>query len=286
MPLTKTPLRYPGGKSKLYNFMINLLQHNQLTNCIYVEPFVGGAGLALALLLNGKVREIVINDFDYSIYAFWYCVLNRTDELVGAIAEIPVTIDEWLKQREIQKEPEQHDIFEVAMSTFFLNRVNRSGIIKGGVIGGLQQTGNYKLDCRFNKKNLIAKIRIISDMKEKIRLYNMDVKDFIPNVINGLADDSLIYFDPPYILQGSNLYCNFFTKQDHEALSELIKNVRLPWVLTYDNEPIVYDMYKEFEIQEINLKYSAGSKRGGIELMVFSKTISPLITNKIEITKA
>jgi DNA adenine methylase len=273
MPITETPLRYPGGKSRLFNFVDRLLSDNDMFNCTYVEPFAGGAGLALSLLFKGKVKEIVINDLDYCIFSFWYCVLNRTTELVGAINEISVTINEWLKQREIQNNPQGYDIFQVALSTFFLNRVNRSGIIKGGVIGGLEQKGKYKLDCRFNKVDLISKIERISQSKSRIKLYNMDVKDFIPKVINKLGKNTFIYFDPPYIVQGSNLYYNFFREEDHLSLSKQIIGVELPWILTYDNEDIIYSMYKGHTISELELSYSAGTRRKGKELIVYSKRV-------------
>lgn len=274
MPITQTPLRYPGGKSKLYKFMARLIEYNALSGCVYVEPFAGGAGLALSLLIKGNVREIIINDLDYSIFAFWYCTINNTDELINCIDKIPITIDEWLKQRDIQKNPFKHGLLDVALSTLFLNRTNRSGIIKGGVIGGIGQNGNYKLDSRFNKEDLIRKIKVIASMKDKIKLYNLDIFNFIPSVINNLPNDTLIYFDPPYIAQGSNLYCNSFTKQDHKKLSDLIKNISVPWVLTYDDQRIVYEMYKGFEINKININYSAGRKRIGNELMVCSKNIT------------
>ena len=280
MPLTCTPLRYPGGKSKLYDFVVRLLRHNQLHGCTYVEPFAGGAGLALSLLQKGHVREIIINDLDYAIYAFWHCVLNETEDFVSAINEIPVTVNEWVKQREIQKEPHEHGIFKIGLSTFFLNRVNRSGIIKGGVIGGLNQDGQYKLDCRFNKKDLIEKIKRVSSMKDRIRLGNLDVVEFVPAVINHLSYHSLIYFDPPYIVQGSNLYYNYYNQEDHKALSALIKEVQQPWILTYDNEPLVYDVYGGYEISQLLLTYSAGSKRSGTELVVYGNKILPLDSNK------
>ncbi|MDN5302392.1 MAG: adenine methylase [Thermoanaerobacteraceae bacterium] len=275
MPITHTPLRYPGGKSKLYNYTVKLLEHNNIYDCIYVEPFAGGAGLALSLLIKGNVKSIVINDSDYSIFAFWFCALNKTDELVDYIDRISITIDEWLKQREIQREPHKYDLIDVAISTLFLNRTNRSGIIKGGVIGGINQNGKYKLNSRFNKKDIIRKIKLIAALRNKIQLYNLDIFDFIPNVINNLPDNAFIYFDPPYIVQGSNLYCNYFTEKDHKDLSKLIKNISVPWFLTYDNQCIVHKMYEGFKIKEIDINYSAGRKRMGKELMVFSNNIVP-----------
>jgi len=274
MPITYTPLRYPGGKSKLYKYILEILNHNRLNDCIYVEPFVGGAGLALSLLFRGNVRRIIINDYDYSIYTFWYCVINQTDLLIKAIENTAVTVDEWYKQQEIQREPQKHDIFDVAFSTFFLNRVNRSGIIKGGVIGGINQKGKYKIDCRFNKSNLIYKIKKISAYKEKITLYNLDAKKLINSVLDSLPDDSFIYFDPPYIKQGNNLYCNYYTKEDHIMLSHSIKGLDSHWVLTYDDDPLVYEMYEGYYKKKIYLTYSTGTKKMGTELMIFSNKTS------------
>lgn len=270
MPITKTPLRYPGGKSKLYNYMSEILKRNGLTSCVYVEPFAGGAGLALSLLFNNIVEEIVINDLDLSVYSFWDCVLNYTDKFIEEINKIPVTITEWKKQREIQKYPDNYSKFDLGLSTFYLNRVNRSGILKGGVIGGVKQDGKYKMDCRFNKKDLIDKISRIASKRKKIKLFNMDVKYFIPEVIDDLPANAFIYFDPPYIAQGGNLYCNYFNRQDHKDLSNLIKDVRLPWVLTYDTEPVIYNLYEGYQINTINLRYSAACKRVGTELVIFS----------------
>jgi DNA adenine methylase len=286
MPATHTPLRYPGGKTKLYSYLLQLLQQNSLTDCSYVEPFAGGAGLALALLLKGNVKEIILNDYDYSIYSFWYCILNQTGQFIDAIEKIPVTIEEWYRQREVQKEPNKHDMFTLAISTFFLNRVNRSGIIKGGVIGGMDQTGVFKLDCRFNKKGLINKVQKIAVYKEQIRLYNLDAKAFISDVVMGLpVNNTFIYFDPPYIIQGSNLYCNFFVEEDHRELCTYIKQVPHHWILTYDNEPIVYEMYSDYKKSEFNLKYSAGPKKDGKEIIVYNKNVTSLSFESTSLSK-
>jgi DNA adenine methylase len=276
MPITNTPLRYPGGKSRLQTCIAELLQVNQLLGCTYIEPFAGGCGLALSLLFKGVVKRIIINDFDYCIFAFWYCVLNQTDQLLEALQRVPVTIDEWHRQREVQKEPHKHSVLDVALSTLFLNRTNRSGILKGGVIGGIEQKGRYKLDCRFNKRDLTAKIRRIASWKDEIELHNMDAMDLIPTVIANQKGDTLVYLDPPYITQGNALYCNSFDEQGHIDLSTAIKEMHHPWVLTYDKEPMVYRMYEGFIIREMSLTYSAGSKRKGIELMVFANNIRPV----------
>lgn len=273
VPATNTPLRYPGGKSRLYDFLVKLLECNGLTDCVYVEPFAGGAGLALSLLLRGNVREVLINDLDYSIYSFWHCVLNEPEQLISGIERVPLTVEEWTRQREIQRNPQDYSMNEVALSTLYLNRTNRSGIIKGGVIGGKAQSGAYKLDCRFNKNTTIRKIRRIAELRDRIRLYNMCVKDFIPQVVSTMGSNTLLYLDPPYIAKGSHLYCNYFVEKDHRDLGALAKGLHVPWILTYDVQPIVYEIYDGFRISEVSLTYTAGSKRVGKELMVCSPSL-------------
>ena len=115
-----------------------------------MEPYSGGASVALFLLLEGFVNKITINDKDRAIYAFWYCVLNKTKDLCDKIERTEITIAEWRKQKEIQTKKEKADLLELGFSTFFLNRTNRSGIINGGMIGGVEQNGDYLIDCRFN----------------------------------------------------------------------------------------------------------------------------------------
>ncbi|EAG9469847.1 DNA adenine methylase, partial [Listeria monocytogenes] len=176
--MNPSPLRYPGGKHKMYKYIKKLVAVNDIDT--YIEPFCGGSGLALELLLSKDVNRIIINDYDYSIYCFWKSVLDYTDELIDMINSSEVTIEEWFRQKEIRKDIYDHSVVEVGFSTLFLNRTNRSGIIdKAGPIGGYQQTGNYLIDCRFNKEKLIEKILKIAQVKDKIEIYNLEALDFI-----------------------------------------------------------------------------------------------------------
>ena len=178
---TYTPLRYPGGKTQVYEFVKELIKEN---NChTYIEPYMGGAGVAMKLLLLGDVEKIIVNDYDKSIYAFWYSVLYLTEELIDKIENTNITIDEWKIQKSIQDDKENvSDILLLGFSTLFLNRTNRSGIIKAGVIGGKNQNGKYKLDCRFSKSDIINKILEISKHKKQIKLFNMDAEQFIKSI--------------------------------------------------------------------------------------------------------
>lgn len=277
---TLSPLRYPGSKNKTYNYIKYLIA---LNNCdTYIEPFVGGGSVAIKLLLNKDVKSIMINDYDKAIYAFWYSVLNHTDELIELIKNTEITIEEWHKQKEINKNKEYNDnLLEIGFSTLFLNRTNRSGILKAGVIGGLNQTGNYKLDCRFNKSSIISKIQNMAKYKKNIKLYNKDAEDFIRQNITK-TKNSLIFLDPPYYNKGPELYVNFYRKDNHISLANTIKKslYNKKWILTYDNSSEIENLYTDLNKIEYFLNYSAGKQTKGIEYMFFSNK-----TNKGQVEK-
>lgn len=273
--MNNSPLRYPGGKSRISKFVAKLIEENNIIKGNYVEPFAGGAGVALNLLFSGVVDNIFINDKDKSIYAFWYSILNDTDKFIDKIISLNVTIEEWLKQREIQKN-ENTDMFHLGFSTFFLNRTNRSGIIKGGVIGGIEQAGNWKLDVRFNKEALIKKIQRIAAYKEHIHIYNMDAVDFLNNEVIKLdINNTLIYLDPPYYAKAKQLYMNFFEHKDHVKLYDVVNKLQYLWLVSYDNQKEIKEIYKnkpELTI-EYDLRYTAGVKGSGREIMFASENL-------------
>lgn len=266
-----SPLRYPGGKNKLSAFIAKICIENGI-NGHYVEPYSGGASVALFLLLEGLVDKITINDKDRSIYAFWYSVLNHCAELCQLIKETPVTIEEWHRQKEVQKEKEKIDLLTLGFSTFFLNRTNRSGIINAGVIGGIEQSGDYLLDCRYNKPELIKRIRIIASRRSDIALYKKDAIKLIDLIQKHSQDDNVIfYFDPPYYLKASSLYLNHYRFDDHKAVSEKIQAIRnLNWVVSYDNVPAIQDLYFNCSKKEYSFTHTAYEARIGKEILFFS----------------
>lgn len=270
-----SPLRYPGGKSKLTPYILETLKLNDLYGTAYVEPFAGGCAIAWYLLLEGHVKKIYINDLDPAIHAFWYSVLYKTDALCSLIESTTVSIDEWHNQREIyQNQP--NSFLLLGFATLFLNRTNRSGIIKAGVIGGLEQKGAYKLDCRFNKKEIINRINAIANKKEQITLTNMDGAQFISEYIPDIDGKALINIDPPYYVKGKGLYQNFFDHDDHYRLYESIKRVQQPWIVTYDDTPEICGIYSEFQPQQFGLTYTAQNKYRGSEVIIHSpKLIKP-----------
>lgn len=273
MTRTASPLRYPGGKSALHNLVSEILYANRLEGGHYAEPFAGGSGLALSLLFDGVVREVHLNDVDPAIAAFWRTTLDQTTELCELIDATPVTIEEWhLQKRAYKNLHDSNDDLRLAFATLFLNRTNRSGIIKGaGVIGGLSQNGNYLLDCRFNKPDLIKRIKRISKYRHRIHFTQLDALDFLPQVEKNLPQRSLIFADPPYYGKGANLYTSYYKPEDHSILAESMMKVASPWIATYDNCPEIAEIYQRRRQYEFSVQYSAQTKRLGSELLIVSQ---------------
>lgn len=273
MSTTTTPLRYPGGKTQLTPFVIDVLKANGLCSGEYCEPFAGGAGIACSLLFGGYVTRIHINDLDPSIYAFWWSVLNETDRFCDRIETVSLSVSTWRRQRAIQR-TETRDLFALGFSTFFLNRTNRSGIIDAGVIGGLQQNGNYLIDCRFNREELARKVRRIAEHAEQIALTNLDGKELLRRINRRSNVESLLVnIDPPYFLKGRELYKNWYTAKDHALLAGVLEQLRPRWMVTYDDTPETRSLYKQHPCFTHDLYYSAQVKRIGVELLVLDRRL-------------
>ena len=271
--MNPSPLRYPGGKYKLYKYVAELVKENGCKT--YIEPFCGGAAIALELLFDGTVNNIIINDYDYTIFCFWDSVLHRTEEFVRLIENTEITLEEWHRQKAVRDNIDEHSCLEIGFSTFFLNRTNRSGIIdKAGPIGGLNQQGDYPIDCRFNKPRLISQIRKIGERERYIQIYNLEALDFIEDVILKKRK-TFIFFDPPYYSKGSGLYANFYSHGDHANLANTIVN-RLKnrrWIVTYDNVNAIKSMYAKTPSIEFELQYTLQEKRSGSEVMFFARNV-------------
>jgi DNA adenine methylase len=261
-----SPLRYPGGKSILSKWFEEIINKNFLNSYVYVEPYAGGAGAGLYLLSKGIVNNIIINDYDKRVYGFWYSILNNTEKFIKEIEKTPVNIEVWEKQKEIIKTPEKFSFFEIGFAFFYLNRTNVSGIVKGGPIGGRAQKGKYKIDVRFNKQKLIEKIKHIAFLKNKIKLVNMDALE----LLKGAQREFFLYLDPPYFNKGNQLYMNFYKSSDHEKIAKELKKLSNPWVLTYDNEEYIKNLYDWCKGYEYSLRYYAAKKHIATELVFYN----------------
>ncbi len=275
-------MRYPGGKLKVVDYVKQLMEVNDLRGGTYIEPYAGGASVALSLLFDKYAGKIKINDKDRAIYAFWYAVLNETDSLCRLINDTPVTMDVWQAQHELQKHKDEVDLLELGFSTFFLNRTNRSGILNGGVIGGKNQDGNFKMDARFNKKDLIERIEHVAEYAELIELTSMDAVALIKRYKRTPAAKTFCYLDPPYYVKGQDLYMNYYRDEDHKDIAEAIQKFKGQWIISYDAVDFISELYKDYRQKEYYLSYSAGNPSKGKEIMVYS---NDLILPEAEIVK-
>ncbi len=270
-----SPLRYPGGKTKLYRYLSFIIRHNSPIDH-YIEPYAGGAGAALALLMNQEVKEIILNDADELIYKFWLSVLNKNRYFQTKLLNTSVDLEQYQVHKSILKKKnngEKISDFRIGFATFYLNRCNRSGILKSGPIGGYNQEGEWKIDARFNKKDLVKRLEHIYDFRRQIRIYNYDALDFLKKIsdLNIDPEKSMVYLDPPYYVQGRDLYRKYYKLKDHLALKEYLKNdLKIKWILSYDDIDEIHNLYSDVRKNGIVFNHFANKAKVGKELLIFS----------------
>jgi DNA adenine methylase len=271
MAIVHSPLRYPGGKQVLSRLVAHLIRLNGCSGGTYVEPYAGGASIALSLLFGEHVERVLINDADPCIYAFWKAALFDTEKFVKLLRETPATVDEWAAQRQIYLHPKRQTTLKLGFAAFYLNRCNRSGIIaRGGPIGGQQQDGAWKIDARFNREELERRIRRIAMYRDRMVLTNCDAISLLKEEVSKLMSKRpFVYLDPPYYAKGRELYLNYYEHDDHARLAEHMKTqILYPWVMSYDNVPEIAALYREFRRVRFSLDYSARERREGTEIMI------------------
>lgn len=273
MKTFSTPLRYPGGKGKFAHFIKEIFEENLLLDGHYAEPYAGGAGVALELLFHEYASQIHINDLDVAVYSFWESAVNDTENLCRLVRDTPITMEQWYRQKQVLENMTNHSLLEIALATFFLNRTNRSGILKAGVIGGKEQAGQWKLDVRFNKDDLIKRIELIGRFQNRINVYNLDAVQFLREVIPNLPLKSLIYLDPPYYVKGAGLYRNFYNHDDHVKIGQAIEKINHPWIVSYDDNAEIRKIYNQYRLDSYFLSYTAQEKKKGSEVMIYGPSI-------------
>jgi len=267
----RTPLRYPGGKQKLAPFIADVLKTNDLVGCEYSEPYAGGAGAAMELLLDGLVSRVHLNDVSYPIYAFWASLKRFPDELCRRISRASLTIAEWQRHRAVVRAPKEHDVLELGFSTLYLNRCNRSGVLTGGLIGGLSQDGPWKMDARFPRKELTKRVEAIASRAHRIRLRNWDAERFLLEYLPGLPTGTFVYCDPPYYEKASRLYLNSYKTDDHSRIASIIqRKVRHRWMVSYDAVQPIISLYASRRSLYYALQYNAAKVYRGKEVIFFS----------------
>lgn len=272
-----TPLRYPGGKARFASLIAELMRNNCLAGGHYLEPYAGGAGVAITLLLDGVAEQIHINDADPAVAVFWRVATQQTRGLINMVANEPVTMDAWHYWRAVMLSHKPATELERGFATLFMNRTNRSGILKGGVIGGKAQTGTYKLDERFMRDELCSRLDRIGHHASAIQVYEEDAYELLLRCHRFLPIKSLVYLDPPYYVKGEGLYRNFYKHDDHVRIARLLggKRFRRPWVVSYDNADEIRNMYHYARSFTYGLNYTAQRRYTGAEVMFFSERLTP-----------
>lgn len=277
MTASYTPLRYPGGKAKLGPYLAEVLRTNRLIDGSYAEPYAGGAGAGLYLLFRGYSTELHLNDIDRGVVSFWRAILSHTEKFAKAIEKIPLTVAQWDKQKKTLRSA--HMGFELGFAFFYLNRTNRSGIMNAGVIGGREQTGEWLIDARFNRRELADRVRSVGRMKRHITVTRLDALDFIDRRTEDAPAKGLVYLDPPYFEKGQDLYPNFYSPDNHAAIAKRLHSFRQPWMMTYDDCPEIRHLYRRSTVLDSELSYSAREVRRGREVVVFGGGLRPAPAN-------
>lgn len=273
--INQSPLRYPGAKWRLEPFFYELLRRNKLFDANYVEPYAGGGSLAIALLLRGAISEIHLNDLDRGVYGFWHSIVHHSLEFKHRVRRTPLSIPQWLKQRETYRARNSADLFDVGFAAFYMNRTNRSGILDGGVIGGLNQRGSYKMDCRFNRTELARRIDQISRFRSQIHVSRHDAGKWLTRLGTTLSARSLVYLDPPYFHKARDLYMNWYQPDDHATVAKTVTTaLSTPWVVSYDDVPEVRRLYRASRRRGYLQRYSVATPRRGQEIFFFSPALA------------
>ena len=262
-----SPLRYPGSKRRLVGYIEQAILLNDLKPKLFIEPFVGGASVALQLMQDDLVEKVILMDIDPLVASFWRTVFFDTDWLIEQIETIDVTLENWYWFKEFVPETTR----QYALKCLFINRTSFSGIMEGraGPLGGRQQLSEYKIDCRFPRETLIKRVRQAAIHKDRIlAIWDCSWDEGLQRIrekqrIGSLPDKNLFfYMDPPFFEKADALYRFHFQQQDHFELRNFLLKLRDSWILSYDAAPHVETLYGDAIKSGTN-----GTKKHNVELI-------------------
>lgn len=251
-----SPLRYPGGKSKLIDYLYSMLSHEQLDT--FVEVFAGGASLGLALLDAGIIRKLILNDKDPGVYALWKTILECPQELTGRLQSIVPTHCDLSDAKELLAHSEAPTP-DLAWAFLLANRLSFSGIVKANPLGG-KNGSQEALTARWNPKAIEERILRIYSMRDRIEIHNMDACEFLETE-GYWYDRATIFVDPPYWEKGKALYTHYYEEKDHAELAEMLQNMYKSFpepdiIVTYDNHSRIREMYPLAKQKVVQRRYS------------------------------
>ena len=272
MTILLSPLRYPGSKIRVVDYMSKVLDFNGFRADILVEPFVGGGSVFLNFLANDWAKRVIIGDKDRLIFSFWKTLFGDTRYLINFIRKVNINLREFKYYKQITVNQSEYEEKKLAEACLFLNRTSYSGLLTDdvGPIGGKLQKSEYKIDCRFNRKTLIERIEEIAKFKPKVKVLPYDWERTIDYALEKSKEAKLLfYLDPPFYLKGHLLYRCYFENGEHYELSEKIKSLKFKWILSYDKGPEIRKMYSEFIKKGLAFPYSLNSSARRIETEYF-----------------
>ncbi|MGQ0709648.1 MAG: DNA adenine methylase [Rhodoferax sp.] len=237
---TRSILRYPGSKARFRDFIAKAIALNTARPQLFVEPFCGGASVSIALLEDGVVDKIAINDVDPLLSQLWSTVFSKegAEWLSKQVLKVPLTIDEWKRQKALTPESKR----DAALKCLYLNRTSFNGIIhKSGPLGGWGQK-NIQIGVRFNRQRLSDRILALSELRDKVTVGNQDWIDFCKQFSSN--ENAVFYLDPPYYHKAEQLYGHVFDEDGHEDLRNFLHGLNRLWLLSYDDAQEVRDLYK------------------------------------------
>jgi DNA adenine methylase len=279
--LIKSPLRYPGGKSKALKQIAPLVPlFNE-----YREPFVGGGSLFFYLKQEFPYRQYWINDLYQELYAFWLSSRDNNAELISIVQQWKETYSEGKELFAYLKENiKVFDLLHKAAAFFVFNRITFSGTAESG--GYSQQA----YDLRFTNSS-IERVRSIESILVNAEITNYDYQD----VINQPGNDVFIFLDPPYhSATKSSLYGkngNLHKGFDHERFAGLMQECNHNWLITYDDTPYIRSLFPFANIFSWDLKYgmrnvNKNSNNIGQELFIsnYLQELPKNLQNSLEFT--
>ncbi len=259
-----SPFRYSGAKNRLLPIIMPYLTPLLTNSSVYYEPFVGGASVALAVANTYPNIQININDKDEWIASFWQILAGDNTALIYdliSLLETPPTIELFYK---LANRPPV-SLLERAYYILFFNRTTFSGIVKrdkngnmkSSPIGGKEQKSKYKVDCRYNFPKLKEKILTINNLlHNRTQISNMDIDQYLSQI----DKSSPTYLDPPYVKAGEQLYHQHMTSNEHKRLADILK-IQSNWILSYDDNKVIRDLYTFANIDTIDANYSINGKK-------------------------
>jgi DNA adenine methylase len=280
-----SPLRYPGSKVGLVDYVSTLLNENLLTGCHFYECYAGGASLGLALLGRGVISKLTLIEKDPLLSAFWEAAVFDSDRLCERIRDLKVTIATWKSFTKYRRATSraQFPTLDLAVAGLFFNRTNFSGVLSAGPIGGMKQNSDYRLDCRFNKSLLISRITTIAAHANHINVAHSDAITYLRRRRFKLDSDAVGYLDPPYFGQGSRLYRYHFGERQHQRLAKFVCSQSFPWLVSYDPHPEVKRLFNGQRIIPISLNYAVKESRRADELLISNLVLpEPVYGSKTE----